>query len=105
MFAQEKTDPRVRFHVGQGIILSIYSFGLSIVTGIISFVLSMFLTTQRYGWGIYYTTTSPIATIISSVLWLAVWGSTVFLAVMAIININKNQDKPLPIIGKFAFYK
>ena len=101
MFAKEKTDPRVRFHVGQGMILSICLIGISIVSGIIFAILG-----AVFGTRVFYVTYTPAWIIwINWLLQLAVYGVYVFLAVTSILNINKNQDKPLPIIGGFAFYK
>jgi len=108
MLAQnEKSDPRVRFHVGQGIILTIYSVGLSLITGILmSIIGAVWKTTSSGYWGfVSYRTTHPAVGWIGWILQLAVWGSVIFLIITAILNINKNTDKPLPVIGKFAFYK
>ena len=110
--APEKDDPRVRFHVGQGIILTIYSVALTIITSIITGILGLVLRSKisdAYNlFGVNFPALyapSPIVAVISWLFGLAVWGSTVFLAVISILNITKNQDKPLPIIGSFAFYK
>jgi len=87
--------------------LSIYSFGLQIASTILTSILGAIWKTQIYVFG--YPTgeymRSPVVGVIGILLNLAIWGSTIALAVMAILNINKDQDKPLPIIGNFAFYK
>jgi len=93
----EKNDPRVRFHVGQGIMLSILGFGASIAVSIIMGILGAIF-------GRLWYTPLWIVTI-GSLLQLAVYGVYIFLAIAAILAINKNQDKPLPIIGGMAFYK
>jgi len=97
----EKNDPRVRFHVGQGIMLSIMLFGASIVIGIIFGILGAVFTTRV---GFVVRSVAWIG-IVGMLLQLAVYGVYVFFAVTSILNINKNQDKPLPIIGGMAFYK
>gem|GEM_PF-216380 len=104
--SNEKNDPRVRFHVGQGIMLSIYWAAVWIVHIIISMVLqSVWRTTTSVIWGYGYSSPHIGAVLVSWLIWLVAWGSVAFLAVTAIMNINKNRDKPLPIIGGLAFYK
>ena len=103
----EKNDPRVRFHVGQGIILSIYYLGCTILTSILSAIFFAVLRSEQvlfgYATGIYKT--SPIAWLLSTVFWLFTEGSYIALAIIGIMGITQNKDKPLPIIGNFAFYK
>ena len=79
----EKEKKDVKFHVGQGIILTIFSVALPIVVSIVNKILS----------------------IICTLLTLASWGLVITLAIIGLVNVCKNQDKPLPIIGRFAFYK
>ena len=103
--SQEKNDPKVKFHVGQGIILSIVSVGLGIVLSIINAILLAVMIGGNYGgfnalhsnWGMY--------SIISGLLSFAVAAVVVILLIIGIMNVNKGEEKPLPIIGQFAFYK
>ena len=100
--APEKNDPRVRFNVGQGIMLSIVSAGLWIVVGIISAILTAVFGRSLYG----FVTYVPVGvTIVMSLLWLASSAVTITLMIIGIVNVNKNADKPLPIIGSMVFYK
>ncbi len=102
----EKNDPRVRFNVGQGIMVSIYSVAVNILVTIITSILTAIFKVKHYTYyGISYTTVHPIATIISSILWLFAAGSAIALMVYGIVNVVQNRDKQLPIIGQFAFYK
>jgi len=60
--------------------------------------------------GVYENVSSPVIGIIGWLLQLVIWGGIVALAIMAVLNINKNwgladTKKPLPVIGRFAFYK
>jgi len=112
MFSPYNNEQRVRFHVGQGIILTIYWGACQIVTIILSTVFGMIFRSEiRYfgiGTGVYQS--SWVAGLLSTVLWLATYGSVAFLAITTILNVNKNygndvEMKPLPIIGNFAFYK
>lgn len=104
---REKNDPRVRFHVGQGIILTIVYTAASIVVGIITAILNAALRTEitimGLGTGLYES--SAAAGIISGILWFAISAGFFVLMIIGIMNVHKNQDKPLPVIGKFAFYK
>ncbi|MFA6308927.1 MAG: hypothetical protein WC677_04190 [Clostridia bacterium] len=102
----ENTDPKVRFHVGQGIILSIVEVAGSIVFGILGAILQNVFTTRTsfYGYN-YITGISPAYGIIMGLLWFAFWVGTIALSIIGIINVTKDIEKPLPIIGKFSFFK
>ena len=111
MLSAENKDQRVRFHVGQGIIHSIY-FGICCVVSIIlSVIFSAVLTAKKevvvwgIGTGVYTKGPSIVAGLLSWLFAIVLIGSAVALGVMAVQNIRKNQDKPLPIIGKMAFYR
>ena len=104
LLVQEKNDPKVRFHVGQGIILSIVNVGLVIVITIVLAILSPILN-QSIGWGGLLTVYSPVYTVISNILWIATWAFTIVLMIIGILNAVKGKENKLPVIGKFAFYK
>ena len=80
----EKDDPKVKFHVGQGIILTILSAGLNIAQKILGFILPDFL---------------------DVILGLAVTVVSVALLVIGVINAYNGTDNELPIVGQFSFYK
>jgi uncharacterized membrane protein len=105
----EKDNPSVRFHVGQGIILTIVTVALSIVSAIFNAILSAVAVVEvtRTVWGIPYTDVgvAPWASVITTIVSLAVSAVSIILLVMGIMNVTKGKDEPLPIIGKFAFYK
>ncbi len=92
----EKNKPDVKFHVGQGIMLSIVSVGLNIVASIITSI----LTAIFHFSAIYF-----IAVILNSLIWIAISGGLIALMIIGIINAAKGEQKPLPIIGGYAFYK
>ena len=104
--APEKNDPGVRFHVGQGLLVSILMFGFSLIDIVLGVVLRAVFTTTEYNWlwG-EYTKVNPAAGIISSLLWLITLGPCIALAVLGILNAVNGRQKPLPVIGNFAFYK
>lgn len=86
----EKRNPFVRFHVGQGIILSIFCIGANILSNLVF--------TPLFSLSLFTLFLIPL-------LNLAIWGATVALVVLGIINANNGVTKPLPVIGKLAFYK
>ena len=86
MFCSQKNDPNVRFHVGQGMILCICNVAISII---ISFISPMMFFMAGLG----------------SLLRMAVGILILVLEIIGIINAAKNENKPLPVIGSFAFYK
>lgn len=94
----EKDDPKVRFHVGQGIVLTIFSVVVNIVFEIINKILVAVF-------GVFGIFTAGIATIIISLLGLAVSATIIALMIIGIVNAVKEEQKPLPFIGGFAFYK
>jgi uncharacterized membrane protein len=102
----ENRDPRVRFHVGQGIILSIVEIAAAVVFGILGAILygAMTTTSSFYGYT-YVTGVSWIYGLIMGLLWTAFSIFTLVLSIIGIMNAVKDVEKPLPIIGKFAFYK
>lgn len=80
----EKENEDVKFHVNQGIILTIFFFAVYIVLEILSSILYAI---------------APIFVIITSLFWI-VYGITliIFIAI-GIINVKKDNKTPLPIIG------
>ncbi len=92
LISPEKHDPKVRFHVGQGIILSIVGAALSITAGIINAIIGLILPDF-----IEWIITAPISMAASaaSIVWM----------ILGIINVCKNEEKQLPIIGQYAFVK
>lgn len=96
----EKDDPRVRFNVGQGIILSIFFFGGEILLSIISSIIKLCL-----GFSYIFSPISIILSVFFTLLGLTVLGFTIYFCVTGIINVNKDKDGYLPFIGKFSFYK
>lgn len=92
----EKDNAYVRVHVGQGILLSIVSAALYFTVAIFAFVIGFIFGLM----GI-----SVLGIIIAVLLEFSVSGAYIFLMVMGIINAAKGEQKQLPVIGKYAFYK
>ena len=96
-----KDDPNVRFHMGQGIILSIFSAGGWIAVGIFSAILrAIFTVNTIFGMRVV----SPWVVGFTGLLWFALSALVITFAILGIINASKGERKELPIIGKFAFY-
>lgn len=95
-----KDDPNVRFHMGQGIVLSIAGVGLSIVISIFSAILQLIFSVNI--WGVRVP--SPWVITFSGLLWFGLSALLITLAVLGIISASKGERKPLPVIGQFAFY-
>ena len=107
IFGKRKNDPSVRFHVGQGIILTICLVVLSIVVYLIkTFVIANIFVTEIEVWGVSMgKTVSGQGLAIMSFLDFAVWGVQILFMVLGIRNVCKGEDKELPVIGSHAFYK
>jgi len=99
-----KNKSNVRFHVGQGIVLSIFSVAGSIATQIITAVLYSTMTTEQNLFGYTYSTPSPAASVLSLLISLALFAICITLMIIGIVHASKGEMKPLPIIGKLAFY-
>lgn len=90
MVIPDRDDPSVRFHCGQGLLLFVVSLILGLASGIIGAIM-MFI--------------PFIGGIISSLVSLCVSAITLVYMVIGIVNAATDKDVPLPIIGKYAFYR
>lgn len=78
-------DEKVKFHVNQGLVLFLLEVVISVVSGILSIIPFIWF----------------IGTIISAVGGIF----TLVLAILGIVNVCQNVEKPLPIIGQITFVK
>lgn len=103
----EKFDARVRFNVGQGIIATIVGTACSIIATILTVINNSVFREEisYFGYGTGTYTTSAVAGVLNTLIWLAVSGIIVFYMIYGIVKVSKNNDSYLPIIGKLAFYK
>jgi hypothetical protein len=102
-----KEDASVRFHIGQGMMLTIFSVAGSIILSLITWGLGLVLRTEATVWGVgtgYYVR-SPIVGVISGVMYFGLWGLVIFLLIKGIMNVNNDRLEYIPIIGNKAFYK
>ena len=89
-----KDDKDVKFHIGQGMLIT----GLIIIVNLINRLLIANIFVTRI-WGIRTVSTLGI-----NIMWILNLVPVVF-AIIGIINAYKEEQKELPIIGKFVFYK
>lgn len=91
----DRNNPKVRFHVNQGIILTIFevivNVAISILHSIITAIFSGFFS------GVFVV--SPLAATLNGMLSLA--GSCLFLAftIIGVMHAVQDRQEPLPIIG------
>lgn len=103
LFCGSKNDKKVKLHVGQGILLSLYLVAIGIVSSIFNVIIvSIFVQHSFYG---YISTISTAGIVLLGLINFVLYGSYIFFMVMGIINAAKDNDKKLPIIGSLAFYK
>jgi len=105
--APENANPKVRFHVGQGIILFIAEVVLGIVNSIVNAIAWAGLrdTIDAGYWGTYQGGLNGFGVFITVVVGLAVAAFSIVFTIMGIMNAMNGKEKPLPIIGQFSFYK
>lgn len=103
----EKNMPKVRFHVGQGIILTITEVALGIAAGILNTIIGFIFRTEAtlLGVGLGYYELSGFGSFLTGLISFAASAAGIALMVVGIVNVVKGKDQHLPIIGKFAFYK
>ena len=80
----DRGNPKVMYHVNQGILFNIAAVILSIAVNVISIILTAVL---------------PILVIITGLLGLAVLAIDLIWLIMGIINACNGVEKPLPVIG------
>lgn len=91
----DRYNPKVRFHVNQGIILTIFNIAVSIVVSIMkSFITAIF---SGFFNGIFVV--SPLGVTINGLLSLAGWGLFVAFMIIGIMHAAQDREEPLPVIG------
>ena len=103
IFCGSKNDPKVRFHVGQGIILTIALVAVSIVSAILTAVIASLFTVQT--WLGINVGVSGVGLFLIGLINLVWYGAYIFYVVLGIINAAKDRENKLPLIGNLAFYK
>lgn len=97
MLCDKKDDKDVRFHVGQGMLVTIVEIAVALINNLI--IANIFVRKIDY-WYYTYKTTSGFGLFLMWVLWMI----PAVLSVIGIINAYKGKQKELPYIGKYSFY-
>lgn len=91
----DKENPRVVFHVNQGIILSIFEFALTFSLGIVNAALQSAFGFAFSGIGVLSWT----GTAISGVLSFTGWCLIVAYIIIGVVHAAQGKQEPLPLIG------
>jgi uncharacterized membrane protein len=95
---KEKNDKKLRFHVGQGMLITLLNIAVTAVNRIV--IYNVFTNTTVV-FGTAVKTVSSTGYAIASLLSLA---PLVFM-IIGIVNAANNKEQELPLIGQLAFYK
>ena len=106
LFVKQKNDKKLKFHVGQGIILSIYCVISNLVKIIITELANSIF---KYEYNILGIKTvvlhlNTMGKIIVTTVSLVQVLSIILFAIIGIRNVLNDKQKELPIIGRFSFY-
>ena len=97
VLAKEKDNKTLKFHVGQGIILSILWFAIGTFGKIISFFVDL-IDFIDFPFGV-------IGAFASLIIMVPFCIFAFVLMIIGIMNANNGKEDPLPLIGQFSFYK
>lgn len=95
----ERENPKVKFHVNQGIILTVFTVIVSVAVSILKGFVTLLFTLSSFGTGIFI----PLGALINGLLSLAAFMLFVAFAVIGILHAAQGREEPLPIIGN-AFH-
>ena len=97
VLVKEKDNKTLKFHVGQGIILSILWFAIGTFGKVLSFFVDL-IDFIDFPFGV-------IGSIASLIIMIPLFIFTFVLMIIGIMNANNGKEEELPVIGQFAFYK
>ena len=100
LFVKEKNDKTLKFHVGQGMLLSVLGVVGRVAIRIISSII-VNVGELVFGDSILFFLIGIMIIILS----LAFSVSILVLMIIGIINASNNKEEVLPVVGKYAFYK
>ncbi len=91
----DKNNPKVRFHVNQGIILTIFEVAVNVLFSIIkSFISAIFI--QSFS-GVVVV--SQLGVTLNGMLTLTAWCLYIAFMIIGILHAVQDREEPLPIIG------
>lgn len=98
LLTSKKDDTALKTHVGQGMII----FFIEIIVLILNnFVIANVFTTNVGPAEFYYTSISPLGTLIMAILYI----TPIILSIYGIYKVVKEKDPKIPIICNLAKYK
>ena len=97
VLVKEKDNKALKFHVGQGIILSILWFAIGTFSSILSFFVDL-IDFINFPFGV-------IGAFASLIIMVPLCIFAFVLMIIGIMNVNNGKEDPLPLIGQFSFYK
>lgn len=97
VLVKEKDNKTLKFHVGQGIILSILWFAIGTFGKVLSFFVDL-IDFIDFPFGV-------IGSIASLIIMIPLFIFAFVLMIIGIMNANNGKEEELPVIGQFAFYK
>lgn len=97
VLVKEKDNKTLKFHVGQGIILSILWVAIGTFGKVVSFFVDL-IDFIDFPFGV-------IGSIASLIIMIPLFIFTFVLMIIGIMNANNGKEEELPVIGQFAFYK
>ena len=97
VLVKEKDNKTLKFHVGQGIILSILWVAIGTFGKVVSFFVDL-IDFIDFPFGV-------IGSIASLIIMVPFCIFAFVLMIIGIMNANNGKEEELPVIGQFAFYK
>ena len=98
LLVKEKNNKSLRFHVGQGMLITITNIAISIFNSVV--VYNIFTTTE-YVLGTSVRVVSSMGRLVGGLLGLVPLALMIF----GIVKAANGKEEELPVIGKYAFYK
>lgn len=98
LLVKEKNDENLKFHVGQGMLITITNIAIGILNSV---VINNIFTTTDYLFGTTVRIVSPTGRAIGGLLNLIPLALMIF----GIVKAANGKKEELPVIGKYAFYK
>ncbi len=97
VLAKEKDNKTLKFHVGQGIILSILWFAIGTFGKVVSFFVDL-IDFIDFPFGV-------VGAFASLIIMIPLFIFAFVLMIVGIVNASNGKEEPLPLIGQFSFYK
>lgn len=88
-------NPKVRYHVNQGIVLSIFEVALGLLVSLLSSLFTSLFSLALGGIMVF----SQLGTTLIGLLQLAQFGAVAALIIVGVIHAVQDREEPLPIIG------